>query len=356
VALLLAGVFAELGIYGVARVHWTAFAPVMAGHEGDLRALLVALGAVTAVVGAVQCAAQHHLKRMLAFATIAQVGLFLIAAGLLTADAVAGLAIWIVGDGLVKAALFTAVAIVQHRTDSVSERELHAVARPLWATGALMTAAALALATLPPFGPWLGKALVEDAASALPGYGWVAPLMVLVSALVGGTILRVVARVFLGWGRPAPDDPAARAGHDESEEWGGAERTSPLVWGPALALLAAGLAWGLLPGLPEVAGRAAHRFTDTRAYVDAVLGGHRVAAPPVRVHVQPVTYLYGAASVLGALAVAWLSLTGLLPAPRAGRRALGALRALHSGRIGDYAAWLAAGAALLTAISALAVS
>jgi hypothetical protein len=41
-------------------------------------------------------------------------------------------------------------------------------------------------------------------------------------------------------------------------------------------------------------------------------------------------------------------------APRAGLRALEALRALHSGRPGDYAAWTAAGVALLGGLVALA--
>ena len=74
VGLLLAGAFSEIGLFGLARVHWTVFHAVLAPHEAELRAILVGLGLLTALVGAVMCAAQHHLKRLLAFATISHVG------------------------------------------------------------------------------------------------------------------------------------------------------------------------------------------------------------------------------------------------------------------------------------------
>src|SRR5215212_1429937 len=134
VCIMLAGAFSELGLYGVARVYWTAFD---GAHAAELRAVLVTLGLVTALLGGVMCVAQHHLKRMLAFATIAQVGLFLVGIGALTADGLAGTAVWLVADGLVKAALFASVAIVQHRDGAVEEADLHGRARELWPLGGL---------------------------------------------------------------------------------------------------------------------------------------------------------------------------------------------------------------------------
>src|ERR1700742_220250 len=103
-----------MGLSGLARVYWTVFHA--APHP---EAVLLVAGVLTGVVGALMCAAQHHLKRMLAFATIAHVGLFLIGLGLLSADGVAGVAVWIVADGLVKAALFCCVSALQHRFDSL---------------------------------------------------------------------------------------------------------------------------------------------------------------------------------------------------------------------------------------------
>jgi multicomponent Na+:H+ antiporter subunit D len=359
VGLLLAGAFSELGLFGLARVHWTVFHDVLADGEPQLRAILVGLGLLTALVGAVMCAAQHHLKRMLAFATISHVGLFLVGIGLLDADGLAGAAVWVVGDGLVKAALFACVGLLNDRFATVEEADLHGRGRELGAVGWLFAIGALAVATLPPFGPFLGKTLVEDAALKAGGYDWVPAVMVLVSALTGGALLRVALRVFFGRGRAAPEDPHSASADEERDDEDDDESrsTAPaLIWGPALALLVASLAWGVAPGVLGGAGRAAERFVDTAGYADAVLRGR--PPPPVTSPLHGPTaggFAYAAASVAGAVAVALAALAGVRErAPRAGVRALEALRALHSGRPGDYAAFTAAGVALLGALVALA--
>jgi multicomponent Na+:H+ antiporter subunit D len=358
VGLLLGGAFSELGLFGLARVHWTAFHGVLAPDEPRLRAIFVGLGVLTALVGAVMCAAQHHLKRLLAFATIADVGLFLVGVGLLDADGLAGAAVWVVGAGLVKAALFASVGLLNDRFGTVEESALHGRGRELAGVGVLFAVAALAAAGLPPFGPFLGKTLVEDAATKA-GYGWVPAVMVVVAALTGGALLRVALRVFFGRGRPAPEDPHSQPADAEQPD----EAAEPvaslavLVWGPALALVLASLAWGVLPGLLDAAGRGAERFVDGSAYADAVLRGRALPAVASPLHGPTLTgWLYAAASVAGAAAVALASLSGARErAPRAGARALTALRDLHSGRPGDYAAFAAAGVALLGGLVALAV-
>ena len=52
------------------------------------------------------CLAQVHLKRMLAFATVGHMGVLLCGIALLDEAGLAGVAVFVVGDGLVKAALF----------------------------------------------------------------------------------------------------------------------------------------------------------------------------------------------------------------------------------------------------------
>jgi multicomponent Na+:H+ antiporter subunit D len=354
VCILLAGAFSELGLYGLARVYWTVFDGALAPHHAELRAILVGLGVLTGVVGAVMCAAQHHLKRMLAFATIAQVGLFLVGVGLLTADGVAGAAIWVVADGLVKASLFGCVASLQHRYGTVEVGALHGRARELWPIGVLFGLGALMIASLPPTGSFLGKSLVEDAALA-EGYWWLPTVLVLVTGVVGGTLLRAGARVFLGVGEPAPRDPAGEEDDEGDRESGDPSGTSPLLWAPAGALLIGSIVWGVIPGLIDSVGRAGEAFVDHTGYAAAVLEG-RAIHPVVsaELHGPGATgYLYAAASLALALIVAGVTLAGHRTLPRFLAAGVDGLRRLHSGRPGDYVAWAAVGSACVAGLFAL---
>jgi multicomponent Na+:H+ antiporter subunit D len=358
VCILLAGAFSEIGLYGLARVYWTVFDGPLGAHHAELRAILVGLGVLTGLLGAVMCAAQHHLKRMLAFATIAQVGLFLVGIGLLSADGVAGAAVWVVADGLVKAALFGCVAALQHRYGTVEVADLHGRGRAIWPVGVMFGLGALLIASLPATGSFLGHSLVEDAALAA-GYWWVPAVMLVVTGTLGGTLLRAGGRVFLGLGPRAPYDPA---GEEEPEqdgrEGGDPSGRSRVLWVTSGMLLVASIAWGLVPGLVDGAGRAAAEFVDRAGYAAAVLDGRPLhAAVPAELHGPGLTaYLYAAGSLALALGTAAFALTGERALPRGLAGALNGLRRLHSGRPGDYVAWTAAGSAVLGGIFALVLS
>jgi multicomponent Na+:H+ antiporter subunit D len=341
ICLLFAGAMSELGLYGIARVYWTAFEGALGPHADTLRAVLLILGLVTALLGGVMCAAQRHLKRLVAFATVAHMGILLCGVALLRHDALAGVAVFVVGDGLVKASLFVAIGGLEHRRGSVDEVALYGRGRDLRALGVMFAIAGLALAALPPFGPFLGRAMIEDAATK-QGDGWVSPILVVASALVGGAVLRVVRTVFLGRGPVPPRHPACReADEEESELERGRASWATVVTGSIL--LAGGLAWGLIPGVVDAATHAAARFTDHSGYIATVLRGAAPPAPPSRGE-PPTTaaWLYGAASAGLAVALAFVRTV-----PE------GPLRTLHSGRIGDYVAWASVGAAAVAVVFAV---
>jgi multicomponent Na+:H+ antiporter subunit D len=341
ICLIFAGALSELGLYGVARVYFTVFSGALGGHEEAIRDLLLVLGLLTALVGAVMCAGQRHLKRLVAFATVAHMGILLCGVALLHSAGLAGVAVFVVGDGLVKAGLFVAVGALEDRRGSIDEHRLYGRARGLPALGALFAACGLALAALPPFGPFLGRALIEDAASH-EGLDWVAPLLVVASALVGGAVLRVVRTVFLGRGAKPP--PSRSAGTEEAGE-DPAERERP-ARAPvvvAFALVALGLAWGLVPGLVDAVSGAAAHFVDRPAYAATVLRDASPHVPSVAAKGPGLAaWLYGLASAGLAVGVAFVRTV-----PE------GPLRELHSGRVGDYVAWLATGAAVVAGVFAL---
>ncbi len=356
VCVLFAGAMSELGLLGIARVYWTMFHGVLGPHDAALRAVLVAVGLLTGLLGAVLALAQRHLKRLLAFATISYIGLFMIGLAMLTPGGLAGSAAYVVGDGFVKASLFVAVGIAQYRLAGVEEARLHGHGQRLWFPAAIFLLGGLAIAGLPPFGPFLGHSLVEDAAARQGGYGWVPAAMLVISALAGAAVLRAGARVFLELGPAAHQDRSRPSPEDEDPdvESDAPHATTPALLAlPAVALLVAGLVWGMVPGLSHSLIAAAVHFTDQAGYAQAVLAGTG-SAPSVAAGGGPTgaSYLYGIAATLAAVSVAGLALyLDRLPQPAA--RALAGLRGLHSGRIGDYIAWLSVGVATIGGAFAL---
>jgi multicomponent Na+:H+ antiporter subunit D len=354
VGVLFAGVVSELGLYAVARVYWTVFSGPLAGVQG-LRTVLLVGAVTTALVGGVMCVLQHHLARMLAYATVSHVGLTLAGFALLGPVGTGGAVLYLVADGLVKGALFISVGIVDHHLRDTDELRLAGRGRHLPWTAALLVAGALGLAGVPPFGTFLGKALMEEAALEA-GQPWLIALFVAVAALTSAALLRATGRVFLGLGpareataRRGPDESAVRHPH-----------AHPTQVAPAVALLAGAVALGLWPGLTAAAEEAAGRFTDRPAYAAAILGGaaETPAAHPAVPLAAPARWA-ALSAVLGlVLALAALRPDRLPAGPRdrlarAAAPAVAALRRIHAVQIGDSVTWLVVGMAGFGALLAL---
>ena len=360
--LLFSGAMSELGLYGLGRVYFTVFSGPLGSHREALEAILIGAGVLTALLGATMALLQDHLKRLLAFATVSYMGIFLIGLGTLGAAGVAATAIYVIGDGCAKAALFACVGIVQHRLGGVTQRRLFARGLRIRRTGALFALGGLLLASLPPSGPFLGKSMLDDSLIAA-NYGWVVAVVVACSMLTGGAVLLAAARVFGGLGTHPTGDRFSEEEGGEPEVEGSRNRTPAVMAWPAVALAAASIAVGLVPGIDRAATAAADRFVDQPTYAREVMSGQRVAVPSVSAPpLRAIDWPLGVASVLGAVGVAAIALrrsrsTGSLAAVADQlERPLTAIRALHSGHVGDYVAWLVAGAALLGGLVALAAS
>jgi len=354
-----------------------------------MRAVLLGFGILTAMVGAVMALAQIHLKRMLAFVTMSHLGIYLIGAGLLTPLGLAGASLLVIGDGLAKSALFLGVGVLQHQRGSVSEIKLRGRGRGLAVTGVTIMLGALVLADLPPYVSSVGHALLVKAAEQA-GLPWMEIVIAVCVILSSGAVLRAAGRIWLGLGdressgpdTGTADDPGEEAedrsdtadaagklgadgttgadtGQDGRERSGRLRRVPLTMVLPPLALLAIGLGLGLTSGIQEHAAAAAAAFSDRAAYAAAVLRTHGGPVPTGGRAVVPASpaasaggMLTDLGQVLAAICVAAIALDRRAAALRRALTACtGWLRRLHSGLVGDQVAWLAAGLALLAALS-----
>jgi len=251
-AYLHAAAMVKAGIYLAARL-----APGYADVPG-WRELLVGLGLVTLLVGAVRAVKQTDLKLVLAHGTVSQLGLLAVIAGWGGAAGGVAAVLLLLAHALFKSALFLIVGVVDHGCGTRDLRRITGFGRRAPLLAAAAGAAVLSMAGLPIALGFVAKeslltVLVDVGADGDP-WGWIA---------LGGVVLGSAFTIAYGtrfvWGafadkagvEPLPAEPS----YPRLETWA--------LFAPPVALAALGLVAGPLAGLLDpLAQRLAAGYAD----------------------------------------------------------------------------------------------
>jgi formate hydrogenlyase subunit 3/multisubunit Na+/H+ antiporter MnhD subunit len=272
-ALLPASIDKLLGIYLLALFSLRVFV-----LDEAMRIVLMVVGAVTILAAVLMAIVQHHLKKLLSFHAVSQVGYMVLGIGTGVPIGIAGGVFHMINHAIYKSCLFLTAGAVERRAGTSEMNRLGGLARALPTTFVCCAIAALAISGVPPLNGFASKWLVYQGCLA---DGTPLAMLCLVAAVFGSALtlasfVKVLASAF--WGPRVTRE----AGRPEG-------RGAALLRGiPMVVLAALCIAFGIvaqwplqhlvLPAIAD-AGVAAPVLTSTGASIDVAGQGLWAPAP-----------------------------------------------------------------------------
>jgi multicomponent Na+:H+ antiporter subunit D len=156
VSAMLSGCSIKTGAYGLIRVFHDVYGTDLV-RELTFDRILLALAVVTILLGSALALQQDHLKRRLAYSSVAQIGYILLGISLLTERAMLGALFHVFSHALMKGTLFlcAGAVIVQSGKKYISQMKGIGYQMPL--TMFSFALAALTIVGIPPFNAFISK-------------------------------------------------------------------------------------------------------------------------------------------------------------------------------------------------------
>jgi multicomponent Na+:H+ antiporter subunit A len=183
----------KAGVYLLMRLN-----PVM-GDTALWSTVLPLFGTATLVTGAVLAVRQTDLKLMLAYTTVASLGLLVLLTGIGTETAIAAAALYLIAHSLFKGALFMVAGAIDHEVGTRDITKLGGLRKVMPLTFAAGLIAALSMAGILPFYGFIAKEEIYYALAGLwPQYGWVLAAAIIANALMFAVAFGVGLKPFIG--------------------------------------------------------------------------------------------------------------------------------------------------------------
>ncbi len=201
-----ASVVSVAGVYALVRVVFTLF------DVQGVNNYLMIMGFITMLVAEIAAIKQKDLKRMLAYSSVGQVGLVLIAFGIGSKLAIFGAIFLMVNHGVIKSLLFMTGSYIIYNTDTKNLKSLNGIHKRLPFVSFLFSLAALAIVGFPPFSGFWSKLYILMSA-ADENYIFLIVGILLVTIIEVTYYLRAVGRIYFAKeeGEPASHRPSINA-------------------------------------------------------------------------------------------------------------------------------------------------
>lgn len=258
ISAMLSGVLIKtLGLYALSRIFYNII-----GVTPLLSSILLVLGTLSMIIGALLAIGQSDLKRLLAYSSISQIGYVVLGIGVGTPVGLLGALLHLFNHSVFKALLFLDAGAVEYATGTRDLRLMGGLAQRLPVTGTTSFVAALSIAGVPPFSGFWSKLLIVMALVQAEHLIY-AVLAVLVSVMTLAMLMKVMQQAFFG---------ELRQRWQSVKEVPGLMQTSMI----ALALLCTVSGLLLIPSIQEVFLKPATAvFTNGTSYAEVIREGIR---------------------------------------------------------------------------------
>ncbi|MBU1153131.1 hypothetical protein KKB84_04070 [bacterium] len=282
VSALMSGVMIKTGIYGLLRILTLLGTPPLWWGW-----LLIGIGIISGIWGALLALSQHDLKRLLAYHSVENMGIIALGLGLglvglslnLPVLAILGFAgglLHVVNHACFKSLLFLCAGSVIHATGTKDIEHLGGLMKRMPWTGVTFLVGAIAISGLPPLNGFISEFLIYlgafkagihlTASGAIPGI-CVMVALALISGLAAACFTKAFGIVFLG----EPRENHAANAHDPT-----LSMRLPLIILSACCLLIAlfspVIVWTMCPVISTVSGLSIGHVQTSLLGVTSILG------------------------------------------------------------------------------------
>jgi len=202
VSAFIAATATKVAVYVLVRFLYTVFGFDFAFLQQAFTYVLLPLGIIGMFAASIVAVFQEDVKRMLAYSSVGQIGYILLGLSLGTQEGLTASLVHVVNHGLMKGALFMAVACVVYRLGSHNCGAFDGLARRMPFTAGAFIVAGLSLIGVPLTVGFISKWYLLSAAFEA-GHAWIAFLIVASSFVAVIYIGRIVELMLL---RPVPTE------------------------------------------------------------------------------------------------------------------------------------------------------